>query len=254
MHISPLQTETALPLSNSFRSGQSIRRSFAALALLAAASSIPAAAQVGGAYVVTNIVSDGSVPAAFTDTAFVNPWAISDSGTWWISATGSGTGYAIASTPTAGTIGIKMVVPPASGTGTGTPVGCVTTAGSTGMILPNLTKASFLFSTLDGTISGWNSKLGTNGSIAQIVVNNSAAGAEYTGLAIINTATASFILAPNFGTGNTIEVYDSTFKSTKLSGTFTDPNLPAGYGPYSVHVLNNQVYVAYAQKSATAPY
>ncbi len=122
------------------------------------------------------------------------------------------------------------------------------------MILPNATKASFLFSTLDGTISGWNSKLGTNGAIAQIVSSNSSAGASYTGLAIINTATSSFILAANFGTGNAIEVYDSTFKPTKLAGTFTDPNLPAGYGPFSVHVLNNQVYVAYAEQSATPPY
>lgn len=66
------------------------------------------------------------------------------------------------------------------------------------------------------------------------------------GLTILNTATASYILAANFGTGNAIEVYDNTFTRTKLSGTFTDPGLPAGYAPFSVHVLNNQVYVAYA--------
>ena len=227
---------------------------FAALILFAVACSLPAAAQVGGAYLVTNLVSDGSVPAAFTDSAFINPWAISTSGTWWISAQGSGSGYVVASTPTPGTINFKMVVPPASGTSAGLPAGCVTTGGATGMILPNGTKASFLFSTLDGTISGWNSKLGTAGAIAQVAINNSSAGASYTGLAIINTATSSFILAANFGSGKTIEVYDSTFKPTKLAGTFTDPSLPAGYAPFSVHVLNNQVYVAYAEQSATPPY
>ena len=90
--------------------------------------------------------------------------------------------------------------------------------------------------------------------ISEIAINNSAAGASYTGLAIINTATASYILAPNFGTGNAIEVYDSTFTRTTLAGSFTDPTLPAGYAPFSVHVLGTQVFVAYALRSANAPY
>jgi uncharacterized protein (TIGR03118 family) len=210
-------------------------------------------AQTAGTYQVTNIVSDGSVPATTTDTSFINPWAISASPTWWISANGSGLAYVV---PVAGTIAFKVVVPAASGlpTGTGSPTGDVTTAGTTGMILPNGTKANFLFSTIDGTISGWNNKLGMGGSIAEIAINNSAAGASYPGLAIINTATASYILAPNFGTGNTIEVYDSTFKPTKLAGNFTDPSLPAGYSPFSIHVLGTQVFVAYALRSAAAPY
>jgi len=254
MRTFPKFTTISIRSTNSLRSTRLISRIFAALILIAAASSLPAAAQVAGAYQVTNLVSDGSVPAAFTDSAFINPWAISASGTWWISAQGSGSGYVVASTPTPGSISFKMVVPPASGTSAGLPAGCVTTGGATGMILPNGTKASFLFSTLDGTIAGWNSKLGTAGAIAQVAINNSSAGASYTGLAIITTATSSFILAAHFGTGKTIEVYDSTFKPTKLAGTFSDPNLPAGYAPFSVHVLNNQVYVAYAEQSATPPY
>jgi uncharacterized protein (TIGR03118 family) len=218
-----------------------------------AATCLPSAAQVGGAYQVTNLVSDGSVAATVTNASFINPWAISASGTWWIATQGSGLDYAISTVPA---ISFSVVVPAASGltTATGNPAGSVTTGGATGMLLPNGTKASFLFSTLDGTISGWNSKLGTAGAISQIAINNSAAGASYPGLAIINTATASFILAPNFGTANTIEIYDGTFKPTKLTGTFTDPTLPAGYSPFSVHVINNQVYVAYAVRSATAPY
>ena len=121
------------------------------------------------------------------------------------------------------------------------------------MILTNGTKASFLFSTLDGTISGWNSKLGTANAICQIMINNSSTGASYPGLAIYNTATASYILAANFG-NNALEVYSSTFTRTSLSGSFTDPNLPAGYAPFSVHVLNGQIYVAYALRTSSAPY
>jgi len=227
---------------------------FAAFTLCVAILSHQSAAQTAGAYVVTNLVSDGSVAAAFTDPNFINPWGISASGTWWMSTEGTGYSYVVGSTAPVGTIKFKVIVPPASGTATGSPTATVTTAGATGMILPNGTKASFLFSTLDGTISGWNSLLGTTNAVCQIVINNSSAGASYPGLAILNTATASYILAANFGTGNKIEVYSSTFAHTALSGTFTDPNLPAGYAPFSVHILNNQIFVTYALRTATAPY
>jgi uncharacterized protein (TIGR03118 family) len=214
---------------------------------------LSAAAQ---AYKVTNIVSDGSVPAQTMDANFINPWAMSTSGTWWISAQGTGYNYIVAP---AGTIGGKVIVPSATNqANAGFPAGSVTTGGATGMILANGTKASFIFSTLDGTISGWNSKVGATNAvpatICQIVVNNNAAGASYPGLAILNTSTRSYVLAANFGTGNTIEVYDDTFKATKLAGSFTDPSLPAGYGPFAVHVLGSQVWVSYAQRTATAPF
>ncbi|HEY5055229.1 MAG TPA: TIGR03118 family protein [Acidobacteriaceae bacterium] len=224
-----------------------------AVILAAAICTAPgvASAQTAGAYTVTNLVSDGSVPATVTDANFINPWAISDSGTWWISAAGTGYDYVVSTVPA---IAFKVIVPAgANATANGFPAGSVTTGGATGMILPNLTKANFLFSTLDGTISGWNGKLGTANALCQIVINNSSTGASYPGLAIYNTATASYILAANFG-NNALEVYSSTFARTSLTGSFTDPNLPAGYAPFSVHVLNGQIYVAYALRTASAPY
>jgi uncharacterized protein (TIGR03118 family) len=221
----------------------------AAMPLLAAIGlSVPAGAQ---SYKVTNIISDGSVPATTVDANFINPWGISASGTWWISTAGSGYNYAVAST---GLISFKVIVPSAANNSTsvGFPAGSVTTGGATGMILPNGTKASFLFSTLDGTISGWNSKLGTANAVSQIVINNNASGASYNGLALLNTTTNSYLLAPNFNSG-AIEVYDNTFKTAKLAGSFTDPTLPANYAPYSVHILGTQVIVAYALKSGKVP-
>jgi uncharacterized protein (TIGR03118 family) len=251
--VLPLPFASTIRRLGSPTGAKAAARNLTLLSFACMASYLPATAQSGGAYKVTNIVSDGSVAAITTDASFINPWAVSSSPTWWISAQGTGFNYV---TQVAGTIPFKVIVPAASGlaTATGLPAGSVTTAGATGVILPNGTKASFLFSTLDGTISGWNSKLGTANAIAQIAVNNSAAGASYPGLAIINTATASYILAPNFGTGNAIEVYDGTFKPTKLAGTFTDPNLPANYAPFSVHVLGSQVFVAYALRTTATPY
>jgi len=209
---------------------------------------------IAQSYKVTNLVSDGFVPAVTIDPNFLNPWAISTSGTWWISTANTGFNYVVNSTTNV--INFKVVVPSSSGNPAtaGLPAGSITTAGATGMVLSNGTKASFLFSTLDGTISGWNAGLGTNLAVSRVAINNSAAGASYPGLATINNASGSFILAPNFGTGNAIEVYDNTFKPAKLAGSFTDPTLPAGYAPFGIHVIGSQVWVAYALRTTAAPY
>ncbi|ADW69688.1 TIGR03118 family protein [Granulicella tundricola] len=225
-------------------------KSFATVATLSALSvAAPAMlhAQTAGAFKVTNLLSDGSVAATTMDPNFINPWGISVSPTWWISAQGTGFNYVTAA---AGTIAFKVIVPAAAGgTATGTPTGSVTTAGTTGMILPNGTKASFIFSSIDGAITGWNSKLGTANAISQVAATG-ATGSVYTGLAVFtNAAGASFLLAPNFGTGK-VDIYDSTFKPATLAGTFTDPSLPTGYFPFSVHVIGTQVFVAYSQRTA----
>ena len=224
---------------------------FASLSILFLAPVLSSQAQ---AYKVTNLLSDGSVPATTMDPSFLNPWGISVSPTWWISTANSGDNFVVNAATNA--IVFRVVCPPASPSSkTGTPAGSVTTAGASGMVLSNNAKASFLFSSLDGAISGWNAALGMNLAVPLIAINNTSAGASYPGLAILNAnATTSYILAPNFGTANTIEVYDQTFKPTKLSGSFTDPNLPAGYGPFSIHILNNQVWVAYAMRPAAAPF
>jgi len=223
----------------------------ASLSILTAAPVRPLHAQ---AYQVTNLISDGSVKANTMDPNFLNPWGISVSPVWWISTANSGFNYVVNGTTDA--IMFKVAVAPgSSSSATGLPAGSVTTAGASGMVLSNGAKASFLFSTLDGTISGWNGALGTATPTTLIAVNNTSAGASYPGLALLNAnATTSYILAPNFGTANKVEVYDQTFKPTKLSGSFTDPNLPAGYSPWSIHILNNQIWVAYALRSTTAPF
>ena len=237
------------PLKNVSRNNI-LSKSWKAVAALSLAAMTALAANTQ-AFKVTNIISDGSVPATTMDANFINPWGLSVSPNWWMSAAGSGYNYVV---PAAGTISFKVIVPLGSQpTVNGLPAGSVTTAGSTGFVLPNGTAPSFIFSTLDGTISGWNSKLGTANAVSQIVVNNSSTGAAYTGLALLNTAGGSFLLAPNFTTA-AVEVYDATYKAAKLTGSFTDPNLPANYAPYSIHILGTQIFVAYAQRTATPPY
>ena len=177
MHISYTRSDAASSVNTS--SGPSVSRTKAgiinrlALALIAITTCGIAAAQpTGGVYQVTNLISDAAsstTPAAnVIDSKFINPWAISASGTWWISTEGSGYNYIVSSTttPVPPATYNKVTVPAAGTTNPGFPTGSVTTGGSpaTALILSNGTKATFLFSTLDGTISGWNGPIGQTGT------------------------------------------------------------------------------------------
>jgi hypothetical protein len=211
-----------------------------------------AAAQTPGTYTATNLLSDGSVTATKTDPNFINPWGVSVGPAFWINTQATGFDYVVTA---AGAIPFKVTIPSASGVTTtpGTPTGTVFTGSATGFKLPNGSPATFLFSSLDGAITGWNSALGTTNSIAQIAINNSASNAVYTDMALLTNPTGTFILAANFGQGTDIEVYDSNFAPAKLAGNFTDPNLPANYAPFSVHVIGSQVFVTYALRTVTTP-
>ncbi len=139
-----------------------------------------------------------------------------------------------------GTIVSLVVTVPSATTGTGTPTGIVANT-TTGFVVTQNGKsgpASFIFDTLDGTISGWNSSVNTNTAVT--VVNNNAT-ANYTGLAIGTSGTQTFLFAANQAK-NRVEVYNSSFKLVK---TFTDTKL-TGLTVYGVAVLNKQVYVTFS--------
>jgi uncharacterized protein (TIGR03118 family) len=182
-------------------------------------------------------------------------------------------------------VNIPTPVSPTGGTPTGTVFntgsGAFKVTGLNTMGQPASAPAVFLFDTEDGTIVGWNPGIdptgkfaGPNGVSAQaaIAVDNSGnnftnpdpnqqTGAVYKGLAIATSATpivpadsnsTALLYASNFRAG-TIDVYGATLHPvTGLSaGAFTDPNLPSGYAPFNVQVLNGKVYVTYARQDAT---
>jgi uncharacterized protein (TIGR03118 family) len=221
--------------------------------LVAAMASCSLAAQTAGTYQVTPIISDVAIPGATPtiDPNFIDPWGVSGGNTLWIDTNVTGFSYV---TSVAGVISptIKAVVPPASGTGTGQPTGTIQNS-TTGFILSNGAKASFLFATLDGTISGWNGAQVAGGNHALIAVNNSAANAVYTDMALVTNTTGTFLLVPNFGQGAKVEIYNTSFQTATLAGSFTDPNIPSGYAPYAIKVLGTQVFVTYMLRT-TPPF
>jgi uncharacterized protein (TIGR03118 family) len=199
-------------------------------------------------YKQTNLVTDtpSVTPApAHVDANLVNPWGIAffPGGPFWINDNNSG--FSTLYDQTGMLQGTFTIPPPAGSTAAATPTGIVANVSQTGFIVggkPSL----FIFDTEDGTISGWN-----GGATVILAVDNSMGGngAVYKGLAMITNNGANFLLATNFRSGK-VEVYDSNFKLTNLSGTFTDPNLPAGYAPFGIHVITangqTKIYVTYA--------
>ena len=213
-------------------------------ALLACAAS--SFAQTGkNSYIQTILASSIPGLAPITDPNLLDPWGISFSTTspFWTSNHLSGTstlynGSGVI-TPTV------VAIPPgaASGKVLGRPTGQVQNF-TANFILPVGTKASFIFSTEDGTISGWNA-----GTTAITMADNSAQGAVYKGLAIGTSALGSTLYAPNFRSGN-IDVFDGNFKPATVAGGFKDAGVPAGFAPFNIWTVNGFLYVAYAKQDA----
>jgi uncharacterized protein (TIGR03118 family) len=222
---------------------------------------IMGAACFGQHYTQTNLVSNESGVAPVTDPQLINPWGISrGSGTpWWVSdeRTGLSTLYNGAGTKAS----LIVTIPPADPkkTPTGTPTGTIFNGSQTDFLLAPGKPAVFLFSTNDGTLSGWNP--GVAPTLAVIVAKNTD-GSSYTGLTSAFINGKPFLYAANFNKGR-VDVYDQAFHLVQLSNehvnenssdgdghsdqnAFVDDRLPRGYVPFNVQAIGNDVVVTYA--------
>jgi uncharacterized protein (TIGR03118 family) len=191
-------------------------------------------------YFQTNLVSNTAGAAKATDPQLLNPWGISvlPGEDFWISDNNSGVSTLYDQNGNKDT-GLVVTIPgaghnPNGNCNPGCPTGTV--ANGSGSYFSG---GSFIFDTEDGLVVFWNGSSNT----ATIGKDNSASGAVYKGLALLGTN----LLAANFNSGK-VDVFDSNFNLTSLGGSFTDPKLPAGLSPHGIHVIGNQVYVAYAMQ------
>ena len=213
----------------------------AGVGLVLLMTSAPARAQ----YKVTNLVSNQVHHAPTIDPLLANAWGLARSATspWWISD--NDTGWSTLYEANGTQVSLRVLIPtagngPTSPTGLngpGTPTGIVFN-GSPEFQIDGV-KSSFLFATLDGTISGWP---GTNKNQATIAVDNSANKASYTGLAITSKASGNFLYAAD-NANNVIDMYDANFNLVK---SFGDPSVPSNLSVFGVQDINGLVYVAYA--------
>jgi uncharacterized protein (TIGR03118 family) len=233
---------------------------FTASAILAL---IMGAACFGQHYAQTNLVSNVSGVAPVTDPQLINPWGISrGSGTpWWVSdqRTGLSTLYNGAGTKESLIVTISPADPNNKKTPTGTPTGTIFNGSQTDFLLAPGKPATFLFSTNDGTIAGWNPAV--TATLAVTVVKT-ADGSNYTGLTSAFINGKSFLYAANFNKGR-VDIYDNAFQPVKLSiehadrdagddeersseNSFMDEKLPRGYVPFNVQAIGNDIVVTYA--------
>jgi uncharacterized protein (TIGR03118 family) len=236
---------------------------FPRCAFLAIATGLPllatgSAATADTVYVLTNLVANTKNLVQPLDPQLQNAWGVANApgGPLWVSDNNDGLstlydgngvkqGLVVTIPLPAG----KVPPPAAAPTGmvwnptTSFPI----TVGST------TAPATFIFDSEDGTITAWNpavDPIAAGGkSTATTVVDNSAKGAVYKGLAFATNTHGNFLFATNFAAG-TVEVYDKNFTLTTLDGNFSDPNIPAGFAPFGIANIDNNLFVTYAKQNA----
>jgi uncharacterized protein (TIGR03118 family) len=176
--------------------------------------------------------------AANQDPNLVNPWGLvaGPSTPFWTADNGTGlsTLYNGKGTP----LSLVVTVPPATGQSPPSdPTGIVFNGAGA-----DFKGTHFIFATESGTIAGW------SGPTTAALEQTGAAGSVYKGLGIGANASGSLLYAANFGLGK-IDVFDSSFNPTTVSGGFTDPTLPAGYSPFNIQNIGGQLYVTFAKTS-----
>jgi uncharacterized protein (TIGR03118 family) len=184
-------------------------------------------------------VSNQPNVAPVTDTALVNPWGMSASpgGNLWVANNGSNTSTTFA----AGTFGLARTV-----NVPGAPTGATFIGPSNGFDISaggNTAGSRFAFATESGQILGWNAKVDPNNAV--VAVDQSAKHAVFMGLTFGMNGQNPLLFAADFAHG-VVKSFDSNFAKV---GRFTDPALPANYSPFNVQVLNNELYVAYAERN-----
>lgn len=222
-----------------------------ATSLLLPALALPAAADAHGPslYTVTNLVSDGTIPAAHTDHNLVNGWGLTAGPTtpWWVANNGTDTSTLYDGSGAARPLVVSVA---------GDPTGAVFNGSSTDFVVTDGTHsgaARFLFATESGTLLGWSPAvppppLSTH---AQVAANRSSVGAVYKGLALGQSGGASFLYATDFHNGR-VDVFNASFTLQGWAGAFSDPSLPAGYAPFGIANLGGRLFVTFAKQDAAA--
>ncbi len=208
-------------------------------------------------YQQTLLVSNVAGLAAVTDPNLTAPRGLASdpTGPIWVGAATPGTpnlplNPTGATLPSAPVVVVEVPPPPGSPPGSpSTPTGVVdndtpgfgvASAGQSG-------PSRVLIATAEGTIAAWSPGLPQ----AVLAVDHSASGAAYLGLALATDSQGQPLLyATNFSAG-TIEVFDSDFQPAAVSGSFTDPDMPAGFAPFGIRNIGGRLYVTYAAQDAT---
>jgi uncharacterized protein (TIGR03118 family) len=201
-------------------------------------------------FVSTNLVSDGSIQAAHTDPNLQNGWGIAFNlnGVFWVSdnTTHKSTLY-----DGNGVVQSLVVTIPDGKNGPAGPTGIIFNSTS-GFVISsggNSSSAAFVWCTDAGTIAAWSPKVLPTQAVTAF--DDAAGGAIYRGLTAATLNGQNLLYAADFHNAK-VDVFNATFQKVQLDGQFKDPNLPAGFAPFGIQVIGNNIFVTYAKQNATA--
>jgi uncharacterized protein (TIGR03118 family) len=188
-----------------------------------------------------NLVSDtAGFNASLIDSNLVNAWGMATppGGPIWISANGKGVST-IYDRTTGQTLKAPVTIPAAMTGQTGAPTGVIFNS------TPFFGGYKFIFAGEDGIIAGWKS-----GGAAVKVADRSQFNAVYKGLTMATDGGGNtwFLYVANFR-GGKIDVFDMNFNYVTTK-PFSDPTIPAGYGPFNIQKIGDNLYVTYAKQKA----
>ena len=209
----------------------------------------------GQHYNQTNLVSNAPGVAPVTDPKLINPWGMSrGSGSpWWISD--NGTGFSTLYNGDGAKQKLVVTIPAVVPGKQGTPTGTIFNGSPTDFLIAPGAHAVFLFSTIDGTIAGWNPGVAPNKAVTVVKTKN---GSVYTGLTSAFVDNKLYLYAANFGKGR-VDIYDSTFHQVHFGNEhtearFEDDRLPPDFVPFNVQAIGNDIVVTYALHEEGSPF
>jgi uncharacterized protein (TIGR03118 family) len=209
---------------------------------------VPSLHAGGKFYQQRNLVSDGFMTAEHTDANLVNPWGIAFNPNGFVWVADNGTGVSTLYDGNGVPQSLVVTIPtPSDSSALGKPTGIVFNGSGDFVISKgDVSGASpFIFASENGTIAAWAPSV--DRTHALLVVDNSGSEAIYKGLALAANGTGNFLYATDFHNGK-IDVFDKDFKPASLPGSFSDPDLPAGFAPFGIRNISGALYVTYAMQ------
>jgi uncharacterized protein (TIGR03118 family) len=254
---------------------QPVRRPWSRRLCLEALEERAVPAVGGNNFLQTNVVANVPGVAANTDTNLVAPIGIADGtgGAFWVSDSGTNVSTLYGVTSTSSSVVALIVAIPGPGTApnvTASPTGqTAPSADGTTFPIPGsgagegpASAAAFVFATSDGTIAAWDGKLSPDTQAIRLV-DDSATGADFTGLTSAVAGTTSLIYVTDFRNG-AVDAFGFTETSTGATtanivyqsvplaaNAFQDPMaIHEHLAPYNIQNLGGNLFVTYAKVGA----